>query len=78
MLAAFFLLVVALAGYKVLQVKAAIAKYASFAPPPAAVTSSIAKAQTWQPVLSVVGSMRAVNGVLVSTDLAGIVARDRV
>ncbi len=75
MLAAFFVLIVALAGYKVLQIKAAIAKYASFAPPPAAVTSSIAKAQTWQPVLSVVGSLRAVNGVLVSTDLAGIVAQ---
>jgi membrane fusion protein (multidrug efflux system) len=74
MVVAFLLLVVVLAGYKVLQVKAAIAKYASFGPPPAAVTSSVAKAQTWQPVLSVVGSMRAVNGVLVSTDLAGIVA----
>jgi len=75
MLAAFFLLVAALAGFKFLQVKAAMAMGAKFAPPPAAVTSSIAKAQTWQPVLSVVGSMRAVNGVLVSTDLAGIVAQ---
>jgi membrane fusion protein (multidrug efflux system) len=75
MLAAMLLLVLALAGYKVIQIKAAIAKYAKFAPPPAAVTSTIATAQTWQPVLSVVGSMRAVNGVLVSTDLAGIVSQ---
>jgi membrane fusion protein (multidrug efflux system) len=75
MLAGFFLLVALLAGYKVLQVRAAIAKYAMYAPAPAAVTSTIAKSQTWQPVLSVVGSMRAVNGVLVSTDLAGIVAQ---
>jgi membrane fusion protein, multidrug efflux system len=75
MLAAFLLLVAALAGYKVIQVKAAIAKYAAFAPAPAAVTSTIAKAQSWQPVLSVVGSVRAVNGVLVSTDLAGIVTQ---
>ncbi len=73
--AAFLLLVAALACYKVMQVKAMMAKFATMGPPPAAVTSSIAKAQTWQPVLSVVGSMRAVNGVLVSTDLAGIVAQ---
>jgi len=60
---------------KFLQVRAVIAKYAHFGPPPAAVTSVIAATQTWQPVLSVVGSMRAVNGVLVSTDLAGIVSQ---
>ena len=47
---------------------------AKFAPPPAAVTTVVAKAQTWQPVLSAVGSLKAVNGVLLSTDLAGIVA----
>lgn len=75
MLAGVALLVLALAGYKFLQVRAAIAQYAHFAPPAAAVTSIIVKAQTWQPVLSVVGSMRAVNGVLVSTDLAGIVSQ---
>jgi len=75
MLVAFVLLVVALGGYKYLQVKAGMAKFAKFGPAPAAVTSTVVKAQTWQPVLSVVGSMRAVNGVLVSTDLAGIVSR---
>ena len=47
---------------------------AKFAPPPAAVTTVVVKPQTWQPVLSSVGSMKAVNGVLLSTDLAGIVA----
>ena len=47
---------------------------AKFAPPPAAVTTVVVKAQTWQPVLSSVGSMKAVNGVVLSTDLAGIVA----
>ncbi len=47
---------------------------AKFAPPPAAVTTVVVKAQTWQPVLSAVGSMKAVNGVVLSTDLAGIVA----
>jgi len=75
MLAALLLLVAALAGYKVLQVRALIAKYAKMGPAPSAVTSIVVKAQTWQPVLSAVGSMRAVNGVLVSTDLAGIVSQ---
>jgi membrane fusion protein (multidrug efflux system) len=75
MLVGVLLLILVLAGAKFLQVKAAIAKYASFGPPPSAVTSTVAKTQTWQPVLSVVGSMRAVNGVLVSTDLAGIVTQ---
>jgi membrane fusion protein (multidrug efflux system) len=75
MIGAFVLLVAVLAIVKVLEVKAAIAKFAAFGPAPAAVTSSIAKAQTWQPVMTMVGSMRAVNGVLVSTDLAGIVSQ---
>jgi membrane fusion protein (multidrug efflux system) len=75
MLGAVALLVLALAGFKYFQVKSAIAMYAKFAPPPDAVTSTIATPQTWQPVLSVVGSMRAVNGVFVTTDLAGIVSQ---
>ena len=37
-------------------------------------TAIVATVQNWQPVLSTVGSMRAVNGVTVSTDLAGIVS----
>ncbi len=53
---------------------AKMAVYARMTPPPAAVTTLIAKPQHWQPVLSAVGSLKAVNGVLVSTDLAGIVS----
>ena len=74
MVLAFVLLVVALGGYWFMQLQAKIAMYKKMGPPPSAVTSSVVKAQTWQPVLSVVGSMRAVNGVFVSTDLAGIVS----
>jgi membrane fusion protein (multidrug efflux system) len=47
---------------------------AKFAPPPAAVTTVRVEAQTWQPVISAVGSLKSVNGVMVSTDLAGIVS----
>ncbi len=48
--------------------------FAQMAPPPAAVTTVVTKAQSWQPLLSSVGSLRAIHGVQVSTDLAGIVA----
>jgi membrane fusion protein (multidrug efflux system) len=72
---AFLCLVAVLGVIKFMQVRAMIAHFASFSLPPAAVTSTVAKTQTWQPVMSVVGSMRAVNGVLVSTDLAGIVSQ---
>jgi len=56
------------------QGAAKMAMYAKMGPPPSAVTTLVAQAQTWQPVLSVVGSLKAVNGVQVSTDLAGIVS----
>jgi membrane fusion protein (multidrug efflux system) len=41
--------------------------------PPTAVTSMVVAEQTWQPTLASVGSVKAVNGVTVSTDLPGIV-----
>lgn len=69
------LLFVAGVGYwKFSMVRAAIAMHAQFAQPPSAVTTVVVKGQSWQPVLSAVGSLRAVNGVTVSTDLAGIVS----
>jgi membrane fusion protein (multidrug efflux system) len=75
MLGALLLFLLALAGYTYVQMQKGMAMFAKMQPPPAAVTSSVVKGQTWQPVLSAVGSMRAVNGVLVSTDLAGIVSK---
>jgi membrane fusion protein (multidrug efflux system) len=50
-----------------------LSKAGAFAPPPTAVTTEIAKKADWQPTLDSVGSLVAVNGVTVSTDLAGIV-----
>lgn len=62
-------------GYaKFLMVKKAIAEHSKFAMPPVAVTTVVVKGQKWQPVINAVGSLRAVNGVTVSTDLAGIVS----
>jgi membrane fusion protein (multidrug efflux system) len=50
-----------------------LAKSGAFEPPPTAVTTDLAKQSEWQPTLESVGSITAVNGVTVSTDLAGIV-----
>ncbi|MFD1560015.1 efflux RND transporter periplasmic adaptor subunit [Paraburkholderia silviterrae] len=46
---------------------------ASNAAPPATVTAAVAGYQTWQPQLAAVGSLRAVRGVDVTTEVAGLV-----
>ena len=74
MLLAVNLVVDVLAVVKLMQVKQGMAMGALFAPPPAAVTTVIAKPQTWQPLLSSIGALKALNAVVVSTDLAGIVS----
>lgn len=56
------------------QIQAAIAMGKSFAPPPSAVTTLVLVYQQWEPTIRVIGSLKAVQGVQVSTDLAGIVA----
>ena len=50
------------------------AAFAKMAPAPSAVTTIVVKGQKWQPVLNSVGSLKAINGVQVSTDLAGIIS----
>src|SRR5690242_3867581 len=57
------------------QIEAATKKFASFQPPPIAVTTIAAKQQTWPGTLSEIGSAVAVQGVTVSADLPGIVDR---
>jgi membrane fusion protein (multidrug efflux system) len=67
------LLVVVLFGIKGMQ----IAKMMStpFTMPPTTVSSAVAKEEDWAPILSSVGSISAVEGALLSTDLAGTVAK---
>jgi membrane fusion protein, multidrug efflux system len=65
-------LIVSLGYFKLRQVQAAV-KAHSFAPPPEAVTTVIAKQDTWPTTLGVVGTMAAVHGVTVSADLPGTV-----
>ncbi len=68
------LVIVAVIGFiKVKQIQAGIAMGAKFAPPPAAVSTFKVDQQEWQPTLTAVGTANAVQGVMVSTDLPGII-----
>ena len=55
------------------QVEAAIAMGASFQPPPTAVTTVVARKDTWPSTLSVIGTAAAIQGVTVSADLPGTI-----
>lgn len=57
------------------QVEAAIAKGANFQPPATAVTTVIAHQETWPSTLTVIGTAAAIQGVTVSADLPGTVAK---
>ena len=52
-----------------------MAKSGAFAPPATAVTTKVAEKSEWQPTLETIGTVIAINGVTVSTDLAGIVSK---
>lgn len=61
-------------GYvKFRQVEVAVAQGASFQIPPTAVTTVIAKRETWPSTLTVIGTAAAVEGVTVSADLPGTI-----
>jgi membrane fusion protein (multidrug efflux system) len=57
------------------QIQTAMAEGAAFQPPPEAVTTIVAKPETWPSTLAAVGSAAAVQGVKVSADLPGTVER---
>lgn len=61
--------------FKYRQIRTAMAEGASFQPPPEAVTTVVAEASAWETSLSAIGTVRAVQGVVVSADLPGIVER---
>ena len=68
-------LITGLGFVKFKQIQTAMAEGAAFQPPPEAVTTIVARQETWPSTLSAVGSVEAVQGVLVSADLAGMVER---
>jgi membrane fusion protein (multidrug efflux system) len=59
--------------FKFRQIQAAMAQGANFAPPPSAVSTLIAKRETWPSTLKVIGTAIAIQGVTVSADLPGTV-----
>ncbi|MEO6053168.1 MAG: efflux RND transporter periplasmic adaptor subunit [Chthoniobacterales bacterium] len=65
--------IVALVGFKALQIWGLM--HQKFEMPPEAVTSMTVKEEEWKPVVKAVGSLQAVNGVIVSADLPGIVSQ---
>src|ERR1700736_4150477 len=67
-------LLTALGFIKFRQIHSAVSASA-FQPPPEAVTSIVAHKEQWPTTMSVIGTMEAVQGVTVSADLPGAVAR---
>jgi membrane fusion protein (multidrug efflux system) len=73
--ACLILLIGGIAGVKILQIKALIAAGASYVPPPEPVTTAIAQEEEWAPSIPAVGTLSAIEGVTVSAELDGNVAR---
>ncbi len=66
------LLLALLGGIKVLQIRKMISTPHTM--PPTAVSSAVVKLEDWAPTLDAVGSISAVQGAVVSTELGGVVA----
>ena len=75
MLAIVIAFIAILGGFKYSQIKAAMSQ--SWTPPPEAVTTVVARQDMLSGSLSAIGTVEAVNGVVVSADLPGIVTEIR-
>lgn len=75
MLALTLLVVAGLGVVKFRQIQSAIGQAAAFQPPPEAVTTIIAQQDRWPATLGAIGTVAAVQGVVVSADLPGTVER---
>ena len=75
MLTAAAVFITAIGAVKYGQIKKGMAQQAAFKMPPEAVTTVIAKPVDWPATLSSIGSVAAVRGVVVSSDLPGIVEK---
>jgi membrane fusion protein (multidrug efflux system) len=71
---AILLVVGALAGIKIFQIRAMIAAGKAFGPPAATVSSFVSREEKWQDTLTAVGSISAEQGVTVSPEIAGTVS----
>lgn len=75
MLVAMTVFIAGLGFVKVKQFQAMAEQFAAMQPPPEAVTTIVAAKEEWPAVLTAIGTVAAVQGVTVSADLPGIVAR---
>ncbi len=75
MLALTLLVAAGLGFVKFRQIQSAIGQAAAFQPPPEAVTTIVAQQDRWPAALSAIGTVAAVQGVVVSADLPGTVER---
>ncbi|WP_432823907.1 efflux RND transporter periplasmic adaptor subunit [Trichloromonas sp.] len=66
-----------IAGIKVLQIRKMIDAGAQFAPPPETVTTAVVRSETWESLLTAVGSLEAVQGVTLAAELPGKVTEIR-
>jgi membrane fusion protein (multidrug efflux system) len=71
--AAIVLTVIALGGVKAAQIRSMIAAGEAYVPPPQAVTTAEVEETHWQSELTAVGTVVAVQGVTVSSEVPGIV-----
>ena len=62
-----------LAGVKALQVRKLLEAGKSFAPPSESVSTFVVRQEKWQTTLSAIGSVTAVQGLNVTTEVPGLV-----
>jgi membrane fusion protein, multidrug efflux system len=75
MLGVIVIALTALGFIKFKQIQTAVQAASSFQPPPEAVTTIVAQREQWPSEMNVIGSVEAVQGVTVSADLPGAVAK---
>jgi len=68
-------IIVALAGIKIVQFGSMASQGAQFVPPPAPVTTAVVKQESWESLITSVGSLTAVQGITVTAELSGKVER---
>jgi membrane fusion protein (multidrug efflux system) len=71
MLAAVIVFIALVGGFKFMQIKKAMSQ--SYTAPPEAVTTVVAKPESWSTTLNAIGTVAAVQGVTVSADLPGVI-----
>src|SRR6184192_865066 len=75
MLAVVITLLAGLGFVKYRQIQAAVAQNGNFQPPPEPVTTIVAQRENWPSTLNIIGTAEAIQGVTVSADLPGTLAR---